>query len=248
MPREHGGYAQLGFPMAAAWLLARPGENAALWTLACGLAFWAHEPLLILLGRRGKRELAQRGPGALRLVCLLLPAAMVAVVAAVLLPPAIPSAAFLPAMALGAMASLLAAAGGERSLAGELTAGLALVWASLPVALAGALPPAPALALTLLWSCAMAAGMLGVRGIVARAKYGSRTPGLAAAQVALAGLVPALAFAAARLLPLRFALAPAPVAAISVAWVWRPPGARSLRRAGVLLVAANLAALVLLLA
>ncbi len=244
LPHEHGAYAQFGFPMAAAWLLVRPGWNAALWTLACFLAFWAHEPLLILVGRRGKAQLQRRGARALLLICLLLPAAMATATAAILMAPLIPTAAFLPAMALGAIASLLAVAGGERSLAGELSAGLALVWASLPVALAGGLPPVAAIGLTLLWSCDMTAGMLAVRGIIVRAKRGSRAGLLSAAQLAVAGLVVAFGVATGGLAPVRYSLALAPIAALTVFWLARPPAPRRLRRAGLLLVAANLAALV----
>jgi hypothetical protein len=244
LPREHGAYAQFGFPMATAWLLARPGWNAALWTLACWLAFWAHEPLLILIGRRGQAQLQRRGARALVLVCVLLPAATAAAIAVLLMPPPIPPAAFVPAMALAALASLLAARGGERSLAGELSAGLALVWASLPVALAGAsLAAAAAIGLTLMWSCAMAAGMLAVRGIIACAKRGSRAALRAAAQLAAAGLVAAFTVSSVGWAPLRYALGLIPIAALTITWLARPPAPRSLRRAGVLLVAANLAAL-----
>jgi hypothetical protein len=246
LPHEHGAYAQLLFPLASAWLLARPGWNALLWTLACLLGFWAHEPALILLGQRGKVRRQRRGGRARRLGLGLAAAAVAAAAGGLWLGPALPAVSVLPVFGFGLVAGGLTFAGRERSLAGELAAGLALVWAALPVAAAGGAPAAAAVALVLLWSCVMAAGMLSVRGLIARAKRGDRACALAGAYVALAALAPALAFAAAGRLPLRAALALAPITAITLAWLARPPAPRGLRQMGLILVGANLATLVLL--
>src|SRR5512140_1483244 len=55
IPREHGAYGQLGFPLLAALGCGRPGVAALCLVLAFVAAFIAHEPVLILLGDRGTR-------------------------------------------------------------------------------------------------------------------------------------------------------------------------------------------------
>src|SRR4051812_49522750 len=66
LPREHGAYGQLLFPLVTALAVGRPRVVA--WLLAASAvgAFLAHEPLLVLLGQRGARAArAQRGQAAI---------------------------------------------------------------------------------------------------------------------------------------------------------------------------------------
>ena len=55
IPREHGAYAELGFPLLSGLLLGSPGAAAGLFVAAAILLFLANEPLVVLLGVRGKR-------------------------------------------------------------------------------------------------------------------------------------------------------------------------------------------------
>ena len=67
LPREHGAYAQLGVALAAALALA-PALRSAGQALVIGALFFASEPLLVLLGRRGEpARAAGRGPALVRL-------------------------------------------------------------------------------------------------------------------------------------------------------------------------------------
>ena len=68
-PREHGAYGQLGLPMLAALGSGLPGAVAALLSVSAWTLFLAHEPLLVLLGRRGERlQVEQRPRAMVRLV------------------------------------------------------------------------------------------------------------------------------------------------------------------------------------
>src|SRR5688572_9798586 len=55
LPREHGAYGQLLFPLTTALAIGRPGRAAFAWAAASALAFLAHEPLVVLAGLRGSR-------------------------------------------------------------------------------------------------------------------------------------------------------------------------------------------------
>lgn len=73
LPREHGAYGQLLLSLLSA--LALFGKPRLTSLLLCGAAlllFWAHEPLLLLLGHRGARPKRQLGKTAAILFPLLL--------------------------------------------------------------------------------------------------------------------------------------------------------------------------------
>ena len=54
-PREHGAYGQLAFPLLCALALGRPSWAGALSCVAFAALFAAHEPALVLAGKRGAR-------------------------------------------------------------------------------------------------------------------------------------------------------------------------------------------------
>src|SRR6188474_1875399 len=55
LPREHGAYGQLLFPLGAALAIAGVHPSGMLTATAAVAAFVAHEPLVLLLGGRGAR-------------------------------------------------------------------------------------------------------------------------------------------------------------------------------------------------
>jgi hypothetical protein len=59
LPREHGAYAQLGFPLLSGLVLGAPGLASWLFAASAVLLFMANEPLVVLLGGRGKRLQAE---------------------------------------------------------------------------------------------------------------------------------------------------------------------------------------------
>lgn len=233
-PREHGAYAQLAVPLAAAYAGGRPGVAALLFGVAAVMAFLAHEPLLILLGLRGRRVLAEAGPRARRRTLgLIVVGAVAGAAAAWLAPAAAPM-----VMVSAVLASLL---GGflwrrrERTFAGEVVAAAALASAALPVAVSAGWEGRAALAAFAGWSAGFAAVTFVVWSIAHK-----RTPGPLARTVAL--LVPALVVVAASCLLGRQAAATgAPLVLVAAAVTGLRPTARRLRPVGWTVAAATLA-------
>src|SRR5687767_1558450 len=54
-PREHGAYVELAGPLLTVLLFLPPATAAIAYAVAACALFLTHEPLLILLGRRGER-------------------------------------------------------------------------------------------------------------------------------------------------------------------------------------------------
>jgi hypothetical protein len=77
LPREHGAYGQLLFPLATALAIGRPGWPAVALALAAIAVFLAHEPLLVLVGQRGLRAARERGSEARRWLAAFAGAAVV---------------------------------------------------------------------------------------------------------------------------------------------------------------------------
>src|SRR5512139_2368612 len=71
LPREHGVYAEVLFPIVTALIIGPASPGGVCFAIAIIAAFLVHEPVLVLLGRRGgriKRELG--APARQRLVLL----------------------------------------------------------------------------------------------------------------------------------------------------------------------------------
>src|SRR6266540_2736363 len=113
LPREHGAWGQLAMPLATGLALGRPGAAALLLVAGIVLAFLAHEPLLVVLGQRGRRVKEALGARAARRLAALGAAAVVCGVTALLLAsPAARLAALAPAALALPVAPLVAATRG----------------------------------------------------------------------------------------------------------------------------------------
>ncbi len=235
-PKEHGAYGQLGLPMLAALASGRPGVAALL--LACGAwaFFLANEPVLVLLGRRGERaRTEQRSRAVVRTGVLVVAGLALGVGGLVLAPPAVRSAAVLPAvlaLAFGVTVGL----GQERTLVGEALAALALAAASYPLAIAGGLAPPAAARAWCVWALGFGSLLVPVRSIGARRRassslLGRLLPVLLAAALGL-GLLPA-GLGAGHLLAL------APLVAAACGFAISPPEPRALPRVGWTVVGAG---------
>jgi YwiC-like protein len=223
--------------MLAALGSGQPGVVAALLSVSAWALFLAHEPLLVLLGRRGERlQVEQRPRAMVRLAALVLVGAVLGTVALVLASPAVRSAVVLPVILGAAFAGTLAL-GQERSLVGEGLAALALAAVSSPVAIAAGLTPGAAARAWCVWALGFGALLVPVRSIGARRREASALwtrlfPVLLAFATALA--LPRTGFGLGHLL----SLAPLLVAA---AWfAIAPPVPRALPRVGWTVVAAGL--------
>jgi hypothetical protein len=234
-------------PLATGLALGRPGPAALLLVAGVVLAFLAHEPLLVVLGQRGRRVKDALGVRAQRRLALLgAGAAITGVAALALASPAARLAALVPA-ALAAPVLPLVAARLEKTVAGELLVAAALSACAAPVALASGAPPAWAWGAVVTWFLSFAAATLPVQATLlwARTKGARELRPLAAAGAAAIG-AGAVALAVAGLLPWPAALAvlPTAVAAVVVAIAKIRP--QQFTRVGWSLVAASVLALAVL--
>ena len=167
LPREHGTYGEVLFPLLSA--LALGEANRAAWglSLVALAGFLAHEGFVVLLGSRGARARRDASSAAWRSVGLF---AAVAVAGAALAWPGLtrPAAQGLGlATALSAAAMAVAWLGRERSLAGELLAALALTSWSVPVALAGAVAAGTTLIVWAIWCVVYGLSTVIVHAVIA---------------------------------------------------------------------------------
>jgi hypothetical protein len=168
LPREHGAYGELLFPLVSALVMTGPGSAPMILALASVLAFLAHEPLLVVLGQRGARVVAQRGTAARRLLVAVAGLAAVAGAAGVACTPPAARAATLVPLALGTAVALLVWRRRERTLAGELVVAAALSSCGLAVAAAGGVPLRVAAGCWVIWLLAFAVVNVTVRALIER--------------------------------------------------------------------------------
>jgi hypothetical protein len=237
LPREHGAWGQLAMPLATGLALGRPGAGALL--LACGvvLAFLAHEPLLVVLGQRGRRVRDEVGAlAARRLLRLGLAAVAAGTLGLALAPPA----------ARLAVAPLVAWRL-EHTAAGEILVAAALSAAGVPVALAGGAPAGWAWATAVTWLASFAAATLPIHAALlwARTKGARELRPLAAAGAgAIAAAAVAAGAAGALPWPAALGVLPTALAAATAALLRVPP--QRFTAVGWSLVGASVATLLVL--
>jgi hypothetical protein len=249
-PREHGAYGQITFPALAALLVAGPSLPGVLVVLTMVAAFLAHEPAVVLLGRRGpraRREMHARATRWLRTWTVIGVAAGIGVL--LLGAPAVRWSVTVPA----AFALLLAVAlvrGREKSWYGEVSAALAFSTAAVPIAMAAGAGLDTAAAIAIPFALLLTASTLAVRVVILRVRGGgdphaaTATAGaalvlIAASAVALTGAV------AGGLLPPAVLIASAPGLLTAAAIALRPPAAAELRTVGWMLIAVSALTLIL---
>jgi len=239
VPREHGAYGQLLFPLLCALLIGHPSAGAYLLAASAVAAFLAHEALLVALGQRGRRAAREEGADARRSLALF--GGFCAVTGTVSL--AVTSfealSYLLVPLALGALVAVAVLTHRERSTAGELLVAVALSSVSLPVAIAGAVSHVQAVTLFIVFAAVFVTATVAVRAMIGRvSKGGGPHPGLSAALtlVILAGL--AVAAQAGRLASAA-PFAALPVCAVCLGLSARPPSPRYLRPIGWTLLGAT---------
>jgi hypothetical protein len=168
IPREHGAYAELGFPLLSGLALGSPGHAAWLFALAAVLVFVANEPLVVLLGVRGKRLQQELAVAARRQVAILGGLGAVAGMAALWLAPSeARGLALLPAvLATGLVPVVLSK--NLKTLPGEVIAGAAFSAMHLPVAAAGGVAGVDLWGPPVMWFAVTVAATLAVHSIKSR--------------------------------------------------------------------------------
>lgn len=249
LPKEHGAWVQLLFPLATALAVGRLTPAALAFALAACAFFFAHEPALLLLGHRGARARTAYGAAARRrLVLLGSLGAAGAVVGLVLGDTAVRSSAVAVA-SMAAVVGWLALRRLERTVPGEILAALTLVGASVPVALAGGASPALTLAVAGVWAASFVAGTLAVRTVIARSKGRASVPlRVAAIFVVLVATAGGIWLSRTGAIPSTALIALAPSATLAVVFALVAPHARRLKQLGWSLAGAATATLVILVA
>ncbi|MDX1673929.1 MAG: YwiC-like family protein, partial [Longimicrobiales bacterium] len=165
MPREHGAYAQLGFPLATGLIYARGDLAGAGFAIAAAALFLAHEPVAVLAGVRGKRLQEQLRQPARRRVVALAAAAGLGLAMAVGLAP---QRAWMAALVPGGLAILLLPLLGTRklkSLPGETLVAAVFSTSLMPVALCGPVSWRSAVVAAAVWFAAVIPAILSVHAI-----------------------------------------------------------------------------------
>ncbi|MDH3495482.1 MAG: YwiC-like family protein [Gemmatimonadota bacterium] len=248
-PREYGAYAELGFPLLTAFLLAGPTIAGVAFAAAVSCGFLLYEPLLVARGARGRRLQEAAAPRARRRIVLLVAGGAAAGLAAFA---TAPPAARLAALVPGVCAVLVlfpVLRGRPKTLGTELVVATALAAMLPPVALAGGATPTHAAQLTAVWLASFWLTTLAVHAIKARAKPERRAPWTVAVTpvLALLVIVGGLLGAASQGVRPPLALALLPPALVVLAAVALKIHPRHLRRVGWTLAGANGVTLVLLL-
>jgi peptidoglycan/LPS O-acetylase OafA/YrhL len=251
VPREHGAYAELLFPILSVLLGGAPTTPT--WLLATGAiaSFLANEPLLVLLGQRGNRAKREESDRAKRALLIFVLVALGAGVAGLFVSPAAVQYAVGLPLLLGGGLVMLAVQGLERSMVGEALAAATLSSTAIPLGLSARLGWTATLALALIWLLASLLGTAVVRLTVARAKAkneGDRRRvrlkrGLLVSACVLVIIVGVAAPYGVRV-GLWVLAAVLPVAVVVLGMAVLEPTTRRLRLMGWSLVAANLCSLI----
>jgi YwiC-like protein len=246
-PKEHGAYGQLLFPIATAFAIGRitlPGLALA----GAGIcAFIAHEPLLVLIGRRGPRAAREQGSRALRWATAFAGAALIlGVLAAAFLPAAARIALILTAaLAIGLGAFI--AVDREHTMGGECWMSATMGAFAAPMALGAGVSTQAAATAAAALAAAFVAPTLGVHAVIAFTRHPPALEARLICLVAVIGIVVMLSvFASRGLISGSGTWAAVPASAAACGLAARPPSARRLRGVGWTLVATSTAAVTIL--
>ena len=170
IPREHGAYAELLFPIATVFLAGAPTTSTVLLAIAGIAAFLANEPLLVLVGDRGTRLQRTESDRAKRALLVFALVAVGAGIAGVLTAPASAQIAVILPVLLGGGVFLIAVQGLERSMFGQGLAAAALSSVAVPLGLSAGLSVTASFSVALIWAVTALLGTSIVRLTVARTK------------------------------------------------------------------------------
>jgi hypothetical protein len=199
LPREHGAYGQLVFPLVTSFGVAGVTRPALLIGLAAIAGFLGHEPLLLLLGCRGPR--ARRDVWLRAAVCLAVAGATTigsGIAALRWIPATARWSLLLPLLPIAFLAAALSAKD-EKNAQGEIAVALAFSLVAIPICLAGGASTSTALSVGLVFASIFVTGTLGVRVSVLKVRGGghpfearaTRSSALVLAVLTCAGLVAA---------------------------------------------------------
>ena len=245
LPREHGAYAQIIFPLLTALALGDGSAAQFYWAAAALAVFVGHEPLLILAGERGRRSHADLGGHAQKFAGSLFVVALVAGLLGWWHAPQSARLAVTFPLGLAIFLLLLIIYHREKTLPGELLVSLTFSTMLIPVALAGGVALRAALIASAVWGAIFILGTMMVRAVIANAKKAthSRWPVYTSQGLSLAVIAASFIVLLTDALPALVAVAILPAALITFACSFMGVHPRHLRTLGWSLVGSNLFAL-----
>jgi len=172
LPKEHGAYGQMAFPLVTSLAVAGIDTPAALIAIAVIAGFLAHEPLLVLLGRRGLRARRQMARGAAMWCATVTTIAVAAGTTAVALMPSGDRWSVLLPLAPAAFLAAAIAMRREKNSAAEMAVALAFSFAAVPICIGAGAPVRSALAVAIAFAVIFVTSTLAVRVVVLKVRGG----------------------------------------------------------------------------
>jgi hypothetical protein len=239
VPREHGAYGQLLFPLACVLLIGQPAPGAYLLAAAGVAGFLGHEAMLVLLGQRGSRASRELRRQAWSSLALFGGFAGVCGAAALVVLPQVSLHALDATVTLALLVAGAVALGRERSTVGELLVAVTLASLSVPVALAGGVVMAAALTVFAVFASGSVTATVAVRAMIGRKARAGGPPPVVAGTLAVCMVVFLAALSVRGRLARVAPWAALPVSAVGLWLSVRAPSPRHLRAVGWTLVAAS---------
>jgi hypothetical protein len=243
VPREHGVYAEVGFPILTALWIGGLSRGGVCFAIAVIAAFLVHEPVLVLLGRRGGRAKREVGDRARRHLIILSLIALTAGVIGLWHATTPVRIAFIVLVPVAVPLAFLIATKQEKTLSGECLIAFILSIASIPIAMAGGASIHTAGAAALVWTIVFITSTVTVHAILARTKRHTNVP---AVMVTVISVLVALAGVAGFVAGLIWMLALVPASLVAAGVLIARLPVQRLRLLGWLLVVGNLATAALL--
>ncbi|UCD25485.1 MAG: YwiC-like family protein [Gemmatimonadota bacterium] len=241
LPREHGAYAEIAFPLLTGLTLGRPSLAATSIAIAATAFFLMHEPVAVLVGVRGARGKELWGDRARGRVIWLAIVGVVAGTAAVVLAPSAARLALLMPLGVGAVLLPAFLSGRLKTLAAEVLVIAALSATILPMAVSSGVEWSRAWVAVLVWFVAFLIGTLAVHAIKAKTGKSVGTKWAIAATPLLSALTGAFGLFTAFTgrLPLTVSLAITLAGIVGVVSSITPIHPRQLKRVGWMFVVWN---------
>jgi hypothetical protein len=253
LPKEHGAYGQIAFPLTTAFLVAGISTAGLLFAAAVVAGFLAHEPAAVLLGLRGGRARREMHASAVKWLASCLIVGTVTGASAVLtIAPGVRWSIAVPVVPALVLA-IATSRGQDKSLWGEVMAALAFSAAAVAVCLAGGASLETTAGVAIPFALFFTASTLAVRLVILKGRRSGDPLAARATRRAVlslcggAGLALAAATATGHLPPsVLVGAGPGLVTAAVVGL--RPPAAIHLRRLGWALIAASVVTALLVIA
>lgn len=244
LPKEHGAYGQIAFPVVTALAVVGVSSAGLLCAATIAAGFLAHEPCAVLLGLRGRRAKRQlRGRALAWFGCCLAIGVVTGLAALFTIQPAARWSLAVP-LAAAVPLTIATIRGREKSWYGEVAAALAFAGAAVPISMAAGAAATTAAAVAIPFALLFVASTLAVRVVIVRVRGGgdpraamatrSAVFVFAVASTAALVVLTATDFLAASLLA-----SSAPGLLIATGIALRPPDASRLRTIGWSLVAVS---------